>query len=79
MERLICLARFLGRKLVTFGWSMEIGGRMAKLTFDQGGAALLVVDPYNDFISAGGKLWERLKAVAEANHCVPHLSKPEES
>src|SRR5262249_19922780 len=29
--------------------------------------------PYNDFISEGGKLWDRLKAVAEANDCVPHM------
>jgi ureidoacrylate peracid hydrolase len=35
--------------------------------------ALLVIDPYNDFISEGGKVWDRLKAVAEANQCVPHM------
>ena len=35
--------------------------------------ALLVIDPYNDFISDGGKLWDRLKAVANANSCVPHM------
>lgn len=35
--------------------------------------ALLVMDPYNDFISEGGKLWDRLKAVAKANSCVPHM------
>jgi len=35
--------------------------------------ALLVIDPYNDFISEGGKLWDRLKAVAKANGCVPHM------
>ncbi|HWH67776.1 MAG TPA: hypothetical protein VNT26_00195 [Candidatus Sulfotelmatobacter sp.] len=35
--------------------------------------AVLVIDPYNDFISEGGKLWDRLKAVAEANQCVPHM------
>jgi nicotinamidase-related amidase len=35
--------------------------------------ALLVVDPYNDFISEGGKIWPRIKAVAEANGCIPHM------
>src|SRR5579862_6560828 len=35
--------------------------------------ALVVIDPYNDFISEGGKVWERLKPVAEANHCIPHM------
>ena len=35
--------------------------------------ALLVIDPYNDFISEGGKVWDRLKGVAETNQCVPHM------
>ena len=35
--------------------------------------ALLVVDPYNDFISEGGKIWPRIRGVAEANDCVPHM------
>ena len=35
--------------------------------------ALLIIDPYNDFISEGGKVWDRLKGVAEANQCVPHM------
>ena len=43
------------------------------VTYDKEITALLVIDPYNDFISEGGKLWERLKAVAEANNCVPHM------
>lgn len=46
---------------------------MAKLKFEKEITALLVIDPYNDFISEGGKVWERLKGVAEANHCVPHM------
>ena len=46
---------------------------MANLNFDKEITALLVIDPYNDFISDGGKIWNRLKAVAEANNCVPHL------
>jgi ureidoacrylate peracid hydrolase len=33
-----------------------------------------VIDPYNDFIAEGGKLWERLKGVAEANNCIPHMT-----
>jgi len=35
--------------------------------------ALLVIDPYNDFISEGGKVWDRLKGVAETNQCVAHM------
>ena len=47
---------------------------MPNMTYDKQLTALLVIDPYNDFISEGGKLWSRLKAVAEANGCVPHMS-----
>jgi nicotinamidase-related amidase len=46
---------------------------MATVTYDTQLAALLVVDPYNDFISEGGKIWPRIKAVAEANNCIPHM------
>ena len=46
---------------------------MASLTYDKELTGLLLIDPYNDFISEGGKLWNRLKAVAEANACVPHM------
>ena len=46
---------------------------MAKLTYNKPLTALLVIDPHNDFISEGGKIWDRLRGVAEANHCVPHM------
>lgn len=46
---------------------------MAKVTYDKQLTALLVIDPYNDFISDGGKIWGRIRAVAEANDCVPHM------
>ncbi len=46
---------------------------MAKVNYVKQRTALLVVDPYNDFISDGGKVWNRLKAVADANGCVPHM------
>ena len=36
---------------------------MAKVTYDKQFTALLVIDPYNDFISEGGKIWDRLKGV----------------
>jgi ureidoacrylate peracid hydrolase len=44
-----------------------------KLTYDKEITALLVIDPYNDFISEGGKIWGRIKAVAEANDCVANM------
>src|SRR5262245_42532944 len=49
------------------------GKSMATPKFDKEFTALLVIDPYNDFISEGGKVWDRLKSVAEANRCVPHM------
>jgi nicotinamidase-related amidase len=42
---------------------------------DKAITALLVVDPYNDFISEGGKIWPRIKAVADANNCVPNMKR----
>jgi nicotinamidase-related amidase len=44
-------------------------------SYDKGITALLVVDPYNDFISEGGKIWSSIKAVAEADNRVPHMLK----
>src|SRR6476620_4948887 len=46
---------------------------MAELKFKKEITALLVIDPYNDFISEGGKLWDRVKTVAEGNNCVPNM------
>src|SRR5262245_57361221 len=58
------------------GWLRSFGereGSRMTVTYDKEITALLVIDPYNDFISEGGKLWDRLRAVAEANNCVPHM------
>ncbi|MGA7409436.1 MAG: isochorismatase family cysteine hydrolase [Bryobacteraceae bacterium] len=46
---------------------------MTNLTYEKDIAGLLVIDPYNDFISERGKVWDRLKSVAEANQCIPHM------
>src|ERR1051325_1629990 len=46
---------------------------MAQLKFEREVTVVLVIDPYNDFISEGGKFWPHLKAVAEANKCVPNM------
>ena len=34
-------------------------------TYDPKTTALLLIDPYNDFLSEGGKLWPRAKPIAE--------------
>ena len=46
---------------------------MTEVTYKNDLTGLVVIDPYNDFISEGGKVWDRLKGVAEANQCVPHM------
>jgi ureidoacrylate peracid hydrolase len=44
------------------------------VTYNKDRTGLVVIDPYNDFISEGGKVWDRLRGVAEANKCVPHMT-----
>jgi nicotinamidase-related amidase len=46
---------------------------MTSLKVDEDIAALLVIDPYNDFIFEGGKFWDRMRNVAEGNNCVPNM------
>jgi nicotinamidase-related amidase len=46
---------------------------LARATYDRALTALLVIDPYNDFISDGGKVWDRLRPIAEGNRCVPNM------
>ncbi|MBU8812354.1 isochorismatase family cysteine hydrolase [Mycolicibacterium goodii] len=45
----------------------------AAVSYTAGATGLVVIDPYNDFISDGGKVWDRLRGVAEAIGCVPHM------
>jgi ureidoacrylate peracid hydrolase len=45
----------------------------ANVTYEKEITALLVVDPYNDFISEGGRVWDHLKGAAEASDRVPHM------
>jgi len=37
---------------------------MSTQIYDKARTALLFIDPYNDFLSEGGKLWPRVKDVA---------------
>ena len=37
---------------------------MTSQTYNKATTALLVIDPYNDFLSEGGKVWPRVKDVA---------------
>jgi hypothetical protein len=49
---------------------------MAPVTYDKEITALVVIDPYNDFISEGGKVWDRLKGIAE-QVCSSYAASPE--
>jgi nicotinamidase-related amidase len=40
---------------------------------DHSTTAILLVDPYNDFLSDGGKLWPRVKGIAEEVKLLDHL------
>jgi nicotinamidase-related amidase len=42
-------------------------------TYDPARTGLLFVDPYNDFLSEGGKLWRRVKEVAEQVGLIDNL------
>jgi ureidoacrylate peracid hydrolase len=46
---------------------------VAEMTYETDITGLVMIDPYNDFISEGGKIWDRLKGVAEASGCIPHM------
>jgi nicotinamidase-related amidase len=48
---------------------------MTTTTYPADRTALLVVDPYNDFMSEGGKLYERTKETAEAVGCYGNMRK----
>ncbi|MET1025631.1 MAG: isochorismatase family cysteine hydrolase [Dongiaceae bacterium] len=48
---------------------------MVDSRYDPARTGILLVDPYNDFLSEGGKLWPRAKEVAEEVHLLDHLKK----
>jgi nicotinamidase-related amidase len=41
--------------------------------YDPSTTAILLIDPYNDFLADGGKLWPRVKAIAEDVNLLNHL------
>ena len=45
------------------------------VTYSTDTTGLVLIDPYNDFISPGGKVWDRLKGVIESNDCVTHMKR----
>jgi hypothetical protein len=46
---------------------------MADLTYEPELTGLLIVDPYNDFLSEGGKLYELSRETLETLHVVGHM------
>ena len=45
----------------------------SELTYEPELTGLLIVDPYNDFLSEGGKLYELSRATLEAHNVVEHM------
>ncbi|MFL9865438.1 cysteine hydrolase [Paraburkholderia fungorum] len=45
----------------------------SELTYEPELTGLLIVDPYNDFLSEGGKLYELSRTTLEANDVVEHM------
>jgi ureidoacrylate peracid hydrolase len=45
----------------------------SELTYEPELTALLIVDPYNDFLSEGGKLYEFSRSTLQALHVVEHM------
>ena len=46
---------------------------MSTAAYPRERTALLLVDPYNDFLSEGGKIYPRVKAIADENHLLDNL------
>ena len=46
---------------------------ISTLTYERELTGLLIVDPYNDFLSEGGKLYERSRATLETHNVVGHM------
>jgi nicotinamidase-related amidase len=46
---------------------------MTTTHYDAASTGILLVDPYNDFLSEGGKLWPLAKETAEEVHLLDHL------
>jgi ureidoacrylate peracid hydrolase len=46
---------------------------MADLTYEPELTGLLIVDPYNDFLSVGGKLYELSRETLETLNVVEHM------
>jgi nicotinamidase-related amidase len=46
---------------------------MEQQTYQRKDTALLFIDPYNDFLAEGGKVWPMVKEVAEANNLLDNL------
>lgn len=47
---------------------------MTDVAYTANNTAVLLIDPYNDFIAEGGKLWPHIKAVAEKVDLHKHLA-----
>lgn len=52
---------------------IQIGVDAMPRTYDPRRTGVLLVDPFNDFLSEGGKIWPRLRPMAEQVNLLAHL------
>ena len=53
--------------------SIQAADTMPGPVYPKSSTALLVIDPYNDFLSEGGKLWGYTKETAESVQLIDHM------
>ena len=46
---------------------------MPRINYPVNRTGLLLVDPYNDFLSEGGKLWPQIRQIAESIDLIGHM------
>jgi nicotinamidase-related amidase len=73
LDCLIAAPAMGGRAQSWTNGSHALEETVAAIVYERQITAFLVIDPYNDFISDGGKIWSHIRTVAEANNCVPHM------
>ena len=61
--------------LILGGADLGYADDSTQVVYPAGSTAVLMVDPFNDFLSENGKLWDRIKLVAEEVNLVPNLKR----
>ena len=74
MKRL-CSASLVVSVILLLAMSSDAEEGTERRTYDPDATAILLVDPFNDFISEGGKLWPLTRGTAEQVGLIPNLKR----